>query len=310
MASPRNPPTPGGHTTSPRTRVRTRSPISGEMSLPNCCSVVRKRFSLESWRAPQAGGSWWVEREAVEEVAGPLLNPLGVDGAPLMAVGEWLLPFITARREGDERSERAAVSWRHGDEAGMRNWSILLGTTGLAAPTRLWDAAASLRPHPGPVPGAVRGCGEGWDAVRASAQRGPDPAPRCSSHPRAGAPSCASGSRSAPPGRSHKLFSAEPSLDCSTPAPLAPLPRQGGRELPAVPRTRGPGEGTSGDANRRSGGSLVLHQPPAHTTRAQGPFRDRRGRWRVSPRSPPHAAPRHPGMHRASPRGTRLLGWH
>lgn len=35
-----------------------------------------------------------MEREAVEEVAGPLLNPLGVDGAPLMAVGEWLLPFI------------------------------------------------------------------------------------------------------------------------------------------------------------------------------------------------------------------------
>lgn len=68
--------------------------------MPNCCSVVRNRLSLESWRAPQAGGSWWVEREAVEEVAGPLLNPFGVDGAPLMAVGEWLLPFITAGREG------------------------------------------------------------------------------------------------------------------------------------------------------------------------------------------------------------------
>lgn len=35
-----------------------------------------------------------MDREALEEVAGPLLNPLGVDGAPLMAVGEWLLPFI------------------------------------------------------------------------------------------------------------------------------------------------------------------------------------------------------------------------
>lgn len=61
-----------------------------------------------------------MEREAVEEVAGPLLNPLGVDGAPLMAVGEWLLPFITARREGDEKSEQADVSWHHGDKAGMR----------------------------------------------------------------------------------------------------------------------------------------------------------------------------------------------
>lgn len=79
--------------------MRTRSPISGEMSLPNCCRVVRKRLSLLSCRAPQAGGSWWVDSEALEEVAGPLLNPLGVDGAPLMAVGEWLLPFITARGE-------------------------------------------------------------------------------------------------------------------------------------------------------------------------------------------------------------------
>lgn len=35
-----------------------------------------------------------MDREAVDEVAGPLLKPLGVDGAPLMAVGEWLLPFI------------------------------------------------------------------------------------------------------------------------------------------------------------------------------------------------------------------------
>lgn len=36
-----------------------------------------------------------MDREAVDEVAGPLLKPLGVDGAPLMAVGEWLLPFIS-----------------------------------------------------------------------------------------------------------------------------------------------------------------------------------------------------------------------
>lgn len=39
-------------------------------------------------RAPQAGGSCCVGREAVEEVAGPLLKPLGVEGAPFSAVGE------------------------------------------------------------------------------------------------------------------------------------------------------------------------------------------------------------------------------
>ena len=36
----------------------TLSPISGEMSEPNCCSVVRNLFNLLSCRAPQAGGSW------------------------------------------------------------------------------------------------------------------------------------------------------------------------------------------------------------------------------------------------------------
>lgn len=85
-------------TTSPSTRLRTLSPISGDMSLPNCCSVVRKRFNLQSCRAPQAGGSCWLEREAVEDMAGPLLKPLGVDGAPLSDVGEWLLPFSTVER--------------------------------------------------------------------------------------------------------------------------------------------------------------------------------------------------------------------
>lgn len=86
-------------TTSPSTSVRTRSPISGEMSLPNCCRVARKRLSLLSCRAPQAGGSCCVDSAAVHEVAGPLLKPLGVDGVPLTAVGEGLLPFITARGE-------------------------------------------------------------------------------------------------------------------------------------------------------------------------------------------------------------------
>lgn len=52
-------------------------------------------MSLLSCRAPHAGGRCCVDSEAVDEVAGPLLKPLGVDGAPWMAVGEWLLPFIT-----------------------------------------------------------------------------------------------------------------------------------------------------------------------------------------------------------------------
>lgn len=96
-------------TTSPSTSVRTRSPISGEMSLPNCCRVLRKRFSLLSCRAPQAGGRCCVDSEAEHEVAGPLLKPLGVDGAPCTAVGEWLPPFITA---GVERSRHSGyVEW-------------------------------------------------------------------------------------------------------------------------------------------------------------------------------------------------------
>lgn len=57
-------------------------------------------MSLLSCRAPHAGGRCWVDSEAVDEVAGPLLKPLGVDGAPWMAVGEWLLPFITAGGQG------------------------------------------------------------------------------------------------------------------------------------------------------------------------------------------------------------------
>lgn len=74
--------------------MRTRSPISGEMSLPNCCRVVRKRFSLLSCLAPQAGGSCWLAREEEEEEEGPLLKPLGGEGAPFKAVGEWLVPLV------------------------------------------------------------------------------------------------------------------------------------------------------------------------------------------------------------------------
>ena len=62
-------------------------------------------MSLLSCRAPQAGGSCCVDSAAVHEVAGPLLKPLGVDGVPLMAVGEWLLPFITAGEGGEDAAE-------------------------------------------------------------------------------------------------------------------------------------------------------------------------------------------------------------
>lgn len=85
-------------TTSAKTRVRTFSPISGEMSLPNCCRVVRKRFNLLSCRAPQvAGNCWFVSADEVEE-AGPLLNLCGGDGAPFRVGGEWLMPLLTKRK--------------------------------------------------------------------------------------------------------------------------------------------------------------------------------------------------------------------
>lgn len=37
---------------------------------------------------------------AVDDDDGPLLMPLGVDGVPCTAVGEWLVPFITAGEMG------------------------------------------------------------------------------------------------------------------------------------------------------------------------------------------------------------------
>ena len=46
-------------TTKFNTKLRTRSPISGEMSEPNCCNVVRNLLSLLSCLAPHAGGSWF-----------------------------------------------------------------------------------------------------------------------------------------------------------------------------------------------------------------------------------------------------------
>lgn len=40
-----------------------------------------------------------MDNEAVEDMAGPLLKPLGVDGAPFSDVGEWLLPFSTTDKQ-------------------------------------------------------------------------------------------------------------------------------------------------------------------------------------------------------------------
>ena len=87
-------------TTSPSTKLRTRSPISGEMSEPNCMSVVRKRFSLLSWRAPQAGGSCWEEPP-------PARN--GGDGVrPLTLLCGECSPFKTwQRNKGKLHNQRA-----------------------------------------------------------------------------------------------------------------------------------------------------------------------------------------------------------
>lgn len=76
-------------TTRARTRLLTLSPISGEMSFPNCCSVVRKRFSLLSWRAPHVAGSCWFASDEDEDEEGPLLYRCGGDGTAFKVGGEW-----------------------------------------------------------------------------------------------------------------------------------------------------------------------------------------------------------------------------
>lgn len=70
-------------TTSANTNVRTLSPISGEMSDPNCCNVVRNLFSLLSWRAPHAGGSCWLTEELTRRF-GDIVPPF------ILPIGEWL----------------------------------------------------------------------------------------------------------------------------------------------------------------------------------------------------------------------------
>ena len=78
-------------TTSARTRLLTLSPISPEMSEPNCCSVVRKRFNLLSCLAPQAGGSCccWVAIGPLGGAPGAIAD--GGDGVWLWTLpcGEW-----------------------------------------------------------------------------------------------------------------------------------------------------------------------------------------------------------------------------
>lgn len=42
-------------------------------------------------------------RDEEEEEEGPLLKPLGGEGAPFKAVGEWLVPLVTVKSTKSER---------------------------------------------------------------------------------------------------------------------------------------------------------------------------------------------------------------
>lgn len=90
------------------TSPRTLSPISGEISEPNCCRVVRNRFNLLSCRAPQAGGSW--------VTLFPILlgdtGPVGLVCAPLTAGEVELLRDLTSATTGTE------VGFAFGDDTG------------------------------------------------------------------------------------------------------------------------------------------------------------------------------------------------
>lgn len=59
-----------------------------------------------------------MESEAVEDMAGPLLKPLGVDGAPFSDVGEWLLPFSTADTQTEGRDN--VNNWVSSSEGALR----------------------------------------------------------------------------------------------------------------------------------------------------------------------------------------------
>ena len=94
-------------TTRARTRLRTLSPISPEMSEPNCWSVVRKRFNLLSCLAPQAGGSCccWVAIWLLGGAPGAIAD--GGDGVWLWTLpcGEWA-PLRPAGNQCRCNSER------------------------------------------------------------------------------------------------------------------------------------------------------------------------------------------------------------
>ena len=83
------------HTTKFITSPLTRSPISGEMSDPNCISVVRNLLSLLSCLAPQAGGSWLIE----------LPIPVGDIGP----VGLVCTPFTTGEVAFDNERTSATI---------------------------------------------------------------------------------------------------------------------------------------------------------------------------------------------------------
>ena len=73
-------------TTRPMTSPLTLSPISGDMSDPNCCRVVRNRFSLLSCLAPHAGGTSWPAEAA-------LFMLLGGEGVPPFILRGECIPF-------------------------------------------------------------------------------------------------------------------------------------------------------------------------------------------------------------------------
>ena len=94
-------------------RPLTLSPISGDISEPNCCSVVRNLFNLLSCRAPHVGGSWLPlailgERDLLGLDGWPFttLGLIAVTGLPSWATGPllggWLLTGDDTIDDNDE----------------------------------------------------------------------------------------------------------------------------------------------------------------------------------------------------------------